>query len=173
MEKILISTNKKNRYGNLINYEGHILKFDLSGVTEVTDPEVAKFLLSQKGFEQVRAEGSSKIIEFNSIKPVVGSELVDSLNEEINKLRSVIKELELENESLKALLSGGDDITDVVPELSGIPNTNDEIIQEIEKKNKRDLIQLCQEMNFPEEEYKILNSRDLKDYIIGKLKEEE
>lgn len=165
MEKILLRTEKKNRFGLNVLLAGKVIKFNSEGVCEIEDPELAKALLKE-GLKVVGAKenvSEKEQVSIESLKKEIA--LLTKENEELKiKVTELSKVEEITPDPNEEKIFKGEEPEEVKEE-----EVEEDVVKMIEGKTKKELLVICEEMQFPEEEYIKLNARDLKDYMIGKL----
>lgn len=165
MEKILLRTEKKNRFGLNVLLAGKEIKFNSEGVCEIEDPELAKALLKE-GLKVVGAKDNvseKEQVSIESLKKEIA--LLTKENEELKiKVAELSKIEEITPDPNEEKVFKGEEPEEVKEE-----EVEEDVVKMIEGKTKKELLVICEEMQFPEEEYIKLNARDLKDYMIGKL----
>lgn len=165
MEKILLRTEKKNRFGLNVLLAGKEIKFNSEGICEIEDPELAKALLKE-GLKVVGAKENTQDkgqVSIESLKKEIA--LLTKENEELKiKVAELSKVEEITPDPNEEKVFKGEEPEEVKEE-----EVEEDVVKMIEGKTKKELLVICEEMQFPEEEYIKLNARDLKDYMIGKL----
>ena len=142
MEKIILKTIKPNRFGKTITIANKPVQINSEGMIETEDKDFAKLLKEKYGF-----------MNPNDVPKPKGKV---EIKEDFSKLKKENEELKTQIEALKVEIES----------LKKEEPTEQGFEAEIKQKTKRELIELCEEMNFPKEDWEKLNAGDLKNYII-------
>lgn len=149
-------TNKRNRFGKPININGMIIEIGQDGSCEVQENKVNEFI-EKYGFTE-------------SVQEVKVDEkiLKDSFKIE-NENQNLLREIDLLKKERETLLK---EIESLKKQIEQQIDPNDDFEKEIKNKSKKELVELCNEMKFPVQEWEYLTASELKSYIIEKAKNE-
>lgn len=150
MDKLILKTSQTTRANRKVNFGGNIVEFNRECECEVTDKDVAKLLIESYGLELTNKEDVITETENAPVEPETEESKPEETEAETEK-ETVGEDKEEENET-KA-----EEATD-----------EEDLVKLINSKSKKELIELCKDFGFPNEEWEGLNAGDLKSYMIKK-----
>ena len=84
-----------------------------------------------------------------------------------NQNQNLLREIDLLKKERETLLK---EIESLKKQIEQQSDPNDDFEKEIKNKSKKELVELCNEMKFPVQEWENLTASELKSYIIEKAK---
>jgi len=84
-----------------------------------------------------------------------------------NENQNLLREIDLLKKERETLLK---EIESLKKQIEQQSDPNDDFEKEIKNKSKKELVELCNEMKFPVQEWENLTASELKSYIIEKAK---
>lgn len=158
-EKMILRTDKVHRFGKSINISGITVEFDNEGKCAIENIDDASKLIEAGLFKEGEKNVSAKIVDFNKNE----ASKIKELETEVESLKKELQNVKAQNEELKLMLDS------LKP---AEKKEEDDIISTLRTKSKKELIELCSSMEFPEAEYTGKTVAELHEYIIGKLSSE-
>lgn len=178
METLKLRTNQESRFSRTIIMAGQKISFDGEGVCYIKDPELANVLIEDYGLykgEKRVEEEKAKEVNKNQPEDVKNDQKdmipVSALKELQAKCQKLEKEKEAAEEEIRKLETELSEFKRTESEITEDEKEDEDIIKAIQSKTRKELLELCEEMEFPKEEYKNLTAANLKKYMVGKLEE--
>lgn len=177
---VKIKTVKGGNFGNTVNFSGNVIKFDRTGVADVSE-DVAKLLISNYPGWLFYADQMVEAADAISTKPI--KEDGESLKE-ISKLKEKLALRESTIESLKKELEDWKGQVDIYKgkyeecssKLNDHKEVDTKVVEDLKlenqllRKNVGELQTICKELSIEEIKYKGLNKDKLIELILKESK---